>query len=70
MALIKNKNNYKDLELQDGEKADLSEMLEAFYIYSEELEDNQDALVVCRRDSIKIYDSDQKVKLDIRGLKM
>ena len=40
MALIKNKNNYKDLELQDGEKADLSEMLEAFYIYSEELEDD------------------------------
>ena len=40
MALIKNEKNYKNLELQDGEKADESEMLEAFYIYSEELEDD------------------------------
>lgn len=70
MALIKNSKNTKDLELGDGEVADESEMLEAFYIYSEELEDEKDALVVCRRDSIKIYDSEQKIKHDIRGLKM
>ena len=58
MALITNEKNYKNLVLQEGEKADESEMLEAFYIYSDELEENKDALVVCRRDSIKIFDSD------------
>ena len=48
MTLIKEtEDNFKKLD-EDGEVADGSELLEAFYLYSEEFEKDQDSLVVCR----------------------
>ena len=66
--LIKHETNCKTFGLQGNERMDDSKLLEAFFIYSEEFSEKRDYLVICRRRSIKIYDNEQKLKLEIRGL--